>query len=125
SASGAPTRSIRSSPRHGWSSTRTTWRRSKEGREMTTATAKTTSIGFVGLGNMGGNMAARFLAAGYRVYGEERNHARAEALVQAGLEWRDTPREVAEAADIVFTSVPDDEVLETVASGPDGILAGL
>ncbi len=42
-----------------------------------------------------------------------------------GLQWRDTPREVAEAADIVFTSVPDDDVLETVASGADGILAGL
>ena len=45
--------------------------------------------------------------------------------MQQGLQWRDTPREVAEAADIVFTSVPDDGVLEVVASGPDGILAGL
>jgi 3-hydroxyisobutyrate dehydrogenase-like beta-hydroxyacid dehydrogenase len=45
--------------------------------------------------------------------------------VHEGLEWRDTPREVAEAADIVFTSVPDDSVLELVASGPDGILTGL
>ena len=42
-----------------------------------------------------------------------------------GLRWRDTPRKVAEAADIVFTSLPDDDVLELVASGPDGILAGL
>ena len=92
---------------------------------MATDTATTTRIGFVGLGNMGGNMAARFLAAGYTVYGEERNHAHAEDLVDDGLQWRDTPREVAEAADIVFTSVPDDDVLEAVASGPDGILAGL
>jgi 3-hydroxyisobutyrate dehydrogenase-like beta-hydroxyacid dehydrogenase len=92
---------------------------------MATDTAITTRIGFVGLGNMGGNMAARFLAAGYPVYGEERNHAHAEGLVHDGLQWRDTPREVAEAADIVFTSVPDDGVLETVAAGPDGILAGL
>jgi len=74
---------------------------------------------------MGGNMAARFLAAGYPVYGEERNHAHAEGLVHDGLQWRDTPREVAAAADVVFTSVPDDDVLESVASGPDGILAGL
>ena len=83
------------------------------------------NIGFVGLGHMGGNMAARFLAAGYPVYGEERNREHADELVHAGLQWRDTPREVAEAADIVFTSVPDDGVLEAVASGPDGILAGL
>ena len=33
----------------------------------------TTSIGFIGLGHMGGNMAARFLAAGHTVYGEERS----------------------------------------------------
>jgi 3-hydroxyisobutyrate dehydrogenase-like beta-hydroxyacid dehydrogenase len=92
---------------------------------MATNTAATTRIGFVGLGNMGGNMAARFLAAGYPVYGEERSRAHAEALVQDGLQWCDTPREVAEAAGIVFTSVPDDDALDTVASGPDGILAGL
>ena len=90
---------------------------------MTTNT--TTSIGFVGLGHMGGNMAARFLAAGYSVYGEERNREHADELVHDGLQWRDTPREVAEAADIVITSVPDDGVLELVASGPNGILAGL
>jgi 3-hydroxyisobutyrate dehydrogenase-like beta-hydroxyacid dehydrogenase len=82
-------------------------------------------IGFVGLGHMGGNMAARILAAGYTVYGEERSRDHAQHLIEHGLQWRDTPREVAEAADVVFTSVPDDRVLEEVASGPDGILAGL
>jgi len=85
----------------------------------------TTSIGFVGLGHMGGNMAARFLAAGYAVYGEERVRENADELVHDGLQWRETPREVAAAADIVFTSLPDDDVLELAASGPDGILAGL
>jgi 3-hydroxyisobutyrate dehydrogenase-like beta-hydroxyacid dehydrogenase len=92
---------------------------------MTTTMTTTTTIGFVGLGRMGGNMAARFLAAGYSVYGEDRDRDHAAELVHDGLEWRDTPREVAEAADIVFTSVPDDGVLELVASGPEGILAGL
>ena len=90
---------------------------------MTTTT--TTTIGFVGLGNMGGNVAARFLAAGYTVYGEEQGREHADNLVHDGLQWRDTPREVAEPAEIVFTSLPDDEVLQEVASGPDGILAGL
>ena len=89
------------------------------------ATATTTRIGFVGLGHMGGNMAARFLAAGYTVYGEERNRATAQGLEHDGLQWRDTPREAAEAANILFTSLPNDRVLETVASGPDGVLAGL
>ena len=76
------------------------------------------TIGFVGLGHMGGNMAARILAAGYPVYGEERSRERAQQLIDAGLQWRDTAREVAEAADVVFTSVPDDGVLEEIASGP-------
>jgi 3-hydroxyisobutyrate dehydrogenase-like beta-hydroxyacid dehydrogenase len=92
---------------------------------MATNIKTTTGIGFVGLGTMGGNMAARFLAAGYPVYGEEQNRSHAEELVEDGLRWRDTPREVAESAEIVFTSLPDDDVLQAVAAGPDGILAGL
>jgi 3-hydroxyisobutyrate dehydrogenase-like beta-hydroxyacid dehydrogenase len=88
-------------------------------------TSTTMKIGFVGLGHMGGNMAARFLAAGYTVYGESRDRGEADDLVHEGLEWRDTPREVAETADVLITSVPNDAVLESVASGPDGILAGL
>jgi 3-hydroxyisobutyrate dehydrogenase-like beta-hydroxyacid dehydrogenase len=70
-------------------------------------------------------MAARFLAAGYTVYGEERDRTHAHELERAGLQWRETPREVAEAADVVVTSIPNDAALELVASGLDGILAGL
>lgn len=84
-----------------------------------------TTLGFVGLGHMGGNMALRFLGAGYTVYGETRHRDEVQDMEREGLQWRDTPREIAEAADVVFTSVPTDDVLEAVASGPDGILAGL
>ena len=86
---------------------------------------RSTKIGFVGLGHMGGNMAARFLDAGYAVYGESCHREEADELVHEGLEWRDSAREVAEAADVLITSLPDDDVLESVASGPDGVLAGL
>ena len=89
------------------------------------STRATSALGFVGLGHMGGNMAARFLAAGYAVYGESCDRQQAQDLVHEGLAWRDTPREVAEAAEVLITSLPDDGVLENVASGPDGILAGL
>jgi 3-hydroxyisobutyrate dehydrogenase-like beta-hydroxyacid dehydrogenase len=41
-------------------------------------------------------MARRFLAAGYPIYGEERNRERAERLTEEGLRWCDTPREVAQ-----------------------------
>jgi 3-hydroxyisobutyrate dehydrogenase len=83
------------------------------------------TIGFIGLGKMGGNMAARYLAAGYTVYGEATDRAAAQSLIDQGLRWVDTPRELAEAADIVMTSLPDDDVVRSVASGSDGILAGL
>jgi 3-hydroxyisobutyrate dehydrogenase-like beta-hydroxyacid dehydrogenase len=83
------------------------------------------TIGFIGLGNMGGNMAARYLAAGYTVYGEDRDRASAQWLVDQGLRWAATPREVAEAADVVLTSLPNDDIVELVSSGPDGIVAGL
>jgi 3-hydroxyisobutyrate dehydrogenase-like beta-hydroxyacid dehydrogenase len=83
------------------------------------------TIGFIGLGNMGGNMAARYIAAGYTVYGEDRDRDGAQWLVDQGLRWAATPREVAVAADIIMTSLPNDEIVGSVASGPDGILAGL
>jgi len=89
------------------------------------ATTAATTIGFVGLGHMGGGMASRLLDAGYPVYGASKNLERHTALVHDGLQWRETPRDVAKAADIVFTSLPDDGVLDAVASGPDGMLAGL
>jgi 3-hydroxyisobutyrate dehydrogenase-like beta-hydroxyacid dehydrogenase len=83
------------------------------------------TIGFVGLGKMGGNMAARYLAAGYTVYGEARSREDARWLVDQGLQWTGTPRELARAVQIVMTSLPNDDIVRSVASGPDGILAGL
>jgi len=82
----------------------------------------TKTIGFVGLGHMGGNMAARLMAAGYTVYGESRTREHAQQLIDHGLQWRDTPRDVAESSDVVFTSLPDDDALRDAS---DGILAGL
>lgn len=83
------------------------------------------TIGFIGLGKMGGNMAARYLAAGYTVYGEARNRNGAQWLIDQGLRWVDTPREIAEAADIVMTSLPNDDVVQSITAGPNGLLAGL
>jgi 3-hydroxyisobutyrate dehydrogenase-like beta-hydroxyacid dehydrogenase len=55
----------------------------------------------------------------------QRSREHAEQLIEQGLQWRDTPREIAATSDVVFTSVPDDAALEAVASGADGIIAGL
>jgi 3-hydroxyisobutyrate dehydrogenase-like beta-hydroxyacid dehydrogenase len=83
------------------------------------------TIGFIGLGNMGGNMAARYLSAGYTVYGNARSRERAKWLIDQGLRWIDTPRELAEQVDVILTSLPSDDVVASVAGGPDGIVAGL
>jgi 3-hydroxyisobutyrate dehydrogenase-like beta-hydroxyacid dehydrogenase len=83
-----------------------------------------TRIGFVGLGSMGAPLAGRLL---YRnqVFGTNRTKSKASALIAEGLIWRDTPREVAAASEVVFSMVTDDAALAAVTSGPDGVLAGL
>jgi len=84
-----------------------------------------TTVGFVGLGTMGSRMAGRLLEAGHQVHGTSRTEAKAAALVARGLVWCGTPREVAAAAEVTFSSVSDDAAVEAITSGPDGILAGL
>jgi 3-hydroxyisobutyrate dehydrogenase-like beta-hydroxyacid dehydrogenase len=83
------------------------------------------TVGVVGLGAMGSRIAGRLLAAGLRVHGTNRTPAKAQPLIERGLRWEPTPREVAAAADIVISMVSDDAALEAIATGPDGILAGL
>jgi 3-hydroxyisobutyrate dehydrogenase-like beta-hydroxyacid dehydrogenase len=83
------------------------------------------TIGVVGLGHMGGAMAARLLAADHVVLGTRRSRAEAEDLIGQGLGWRDTPREVAQESDVLITSLPGDDTLAAVAAGADGVLAGL
>ncbi len=84
-----------------------------------------TTVGFVGLGRMGGSMASRLASAGLTVYGTSRSRERASDLIASGLRWCDTPRELAEQASVVFSSIPDDQALDAIANGPDGVLAGL
>jgi 3-hydroxyisobutyrate dehydrogenase-like beta-hydroxyacid dehydrogenase len=83
------------------------------------------TIGFVGLGAMGSQLAGRLLDSGNTVYGTNRTRSKAQELIDRGLQWRDTPREVAEAADVTFSMVTDDAALDAITSGPNGVLAGL
>jgi 3-hydroxyisobutyrate dehydrogenase-like beta-hydroxyacid dehydrogenase len=84
-----------------------------------------TVVGFVGLGAMGGRIAGRLLAAGHEVHATNRTKVKAAPLVERGLVWRETPREVAEAVSVVFSMVTDDAALEAISAGADGLLAGL
>jgi 3-hydroxyisobutyrate dehydrogenase-like beta-hydroxyacid dehydrogenase len=83
------------------------------------------TVGFVGLGAMGSRIAGRLLDAGNELYGSNRTESKAKPLIELGMQWRATPREVAEAADVIFSMVTDDTALQAIASGHDGILAGL
>lgn len=82
-------------------------------------------IGFVGLGTMGGAIAARLLEKGYPVVGYNRTRTKAEALVPAGLDVVESPREAAARSEVCFSMVTDDASLSAVARGEKGIIAGL
>lgn len=90
-----------------------------------TIRASMATLGFVGLGAMGSRMARRLLDAGYPVVGYNRTRAKARPLVAAGLRLAESPRAVAEACEVIFSMVMDDQALRAVALGPDGIIAGL
>jgi 3-hydroxyisobutyrate dehydrogenase-like beta-hydroxyacid dehydrogenase len=82
-------------------------------------------LGFVGLGVMGGGVARRLLAAGHELHGWNRTPEKAAPLVAEGLVLEESPRAVAEQADVVFTMVTNVPALRAVAEGEDGIIAGL
>ena len=82
-------------------------------------------IGFIGLGDMGRGIVPRLLAAGHRVTGWNRTAAKAEPLIELGMMWADTPRDVAGKTEIVFSIVTDAAAVRSVALGDDGVIAGL
>jgi 3-hydroxyisobutyrate dehydrogenase-like beta-hydroxyacid dehydrogenase len=82
-------------------------------------------LGFVGLGAMGGRVTKRLLDAGHTVTGYNRTKSKAQWLLDAGMRWGESPRAVAEAADVVFTMATNTAALQEVFNGPEGILAGL
>jgi len=82
-------------------------------------------LGFVGLGVMGSRMAKRLLDAGHSVTGYNRTKSKARWLLDAGMHWGETPRAVAESADVILSMVTNTEALRSLTGGPDGLLTGL
>ncbi|HEY8449206.1 MAG TPA: NAD(P)-dependent oxidoreductase [Bacillota bacterium] len=76
------------------------------------------TIGFIGLGNMGGRIAQRLRQAGYTVYGFDVRIGRAEQL---GLEPATSVAEVCRQSETILLSLPDSTAVEQVVLGPDGI----
>jgi 3-hydroxyisobutyrate dehydrogenase-like beta-hydroxyacid dehydrogenase len=83
------------------------------------------NLGFVGLGVMGSEMVLRLLEKGHSVTGYNRTRTKATRLIEKGMKWAGSPREVATAADFTFSMVTNSAALEMIVEGPDGILAGL
>ena len=82
-------------------------------------------LGFIGLGKMGGRVAKRLLDAGHTVTGYNRTKSKAQWLLDAGMRWGESPRQVVEVADVTFSMVTNTAALHEVLNGKDGILAGL
>jgi len=84
----------------------------------------TQRVGFIGLGNLGGHLAASLLRAGHQVTIHDLDPSLGAALVAAGASWADSPAAVAAASDVVGTCLPSPAAVRAVLAGPNGILEG-
>jgi 3-hydroxyisobutyrate dehydrogenase len=83
------------------------------------------NVGFIGLGLMGASMASNLQTAGHALVVHDVRKVAAAPHLAAGATWKETPRAVAESAEVVFTSLPGPPEVEQVALGPDGLLHGV
>jgi len=81
-------------------------------------------IGYIGLGLMGKAIASNLLRAGFELTVHNRSRAAVQELVSLGASEAETPRQVAEASQVVFTNLPDSPDVESVVLGPEGISEG-
>lgn len=81
-------------------------------------------VGVAGLGKMGAAIAARLIDAGHQIVVWNRNAAKAKPLGDAGATIAATPAELAAASDVVLTLLLDASAIDTVYSGPNGLLSG-
>ena len=82
-------------------------------------------LGFIGLGIMGKPMAKNLLKAGFNLVVFSRSKGSVEALVQEGALQADSPKEVAERAEVIITMLPDSPEVQEVILGKDGVIQGI
>ena len=82
-------------------------------------------VGFIGLGTMGAHMARNLQKAGTRLVVHDARRGAAEPYLADGAVWAETPRNMAEQCEVVFTSLPGPPEVEVVALGRDGLLSGM
>ncbi|MCM3586246.1 NAD(P)-dependent oxidoreductase [Mesobacillus maritimus] len=86
-------------------------------------TKENTVIGFIGTGVMGKSMAGHLLKAGYPLYVYTRTKQKAQDLLDQGARWADTPKEIAEKANVIITIVGYPSDVEEIYLGKDGLIS--
>jgi 3-hydroxyisobutyrate dehydrogenase-like beta-hydroxyacid dehydrogenase len=81
-------------------------------------------IGFIGLGMMGAGMASNLQRAGHDLVVHDLTRQAASKHLNAGATWADSPRAVAAACEIVFTSLPTPADVQKVGTGENGLIEG-
>ena len=90
---------------------------------MNSLTKENTRLGFIGIGNMGSRMAKRLLDHGYQLVAYNRSREAADALVKYGGTVADSISELAAEADVILSSLTNDDVVKSVYADPQGVLA--
>lgn len=83
------------------------------------------SVGFIGLGNIGGKLAGSLLRNGIELTVRDLNRELAQPFLDKGAHWGESPKAMAEAVDIIITCLPSPAASAMVMEAEDGILAGL
>ncbi len=87
--------------------------------------AKNITIGFIGLGNVGGKLAGSILRNGYALTVRDLDRKAAQPFLEAGAAWADSPKALAETVDMVITCLPSPAACSAVMEAGDGVIAGL
>lgn len=82
-------------------------------------------IGFIGLGNVGGKLAASLLRNGFDLWVRDIDKAVAQAFLDKGAGWAESPKELAETCDLIITCLASPVIVSQVMEASDGVLAGL
>ncbi len=83
------------------------------------------TIGFIGLGNLGVHLAGSLLRSGHRLIVHDLDRASAASLIAAGATWGDSVAGVAAVSSVVFTCLPSPRAVQAVVDGPGGLLQAL
>jgi 3-hydroxyisobutyrate dehydrogenase len=92
---------------------------------MNSLSKENTKLGFIGIGNMGSRMAKRLLDDGYQLIAYNRSRAAAEQLVKYGATIAESIAELASGADVILSSLANDDAVKSVYTDPQGVFAYL